>query len=72
MLVDFRIGIRNFFKKHGKKIIIGLVIWGIVLVINYFVGKISDENFQIDTNYKPHESIMDNGDVPQKLRDPIT
>ena len=72
MLVELRIGIRNFFKQHGKKIIIALVIWGIVLVVNYFVGKISDENFEIDTNYKPHESVMDNGDVPEQLRNPIT
>lgn len=72
MRLEFKRKIINFFKKHNKKIILGLIIWGIVLIINYFVGKMNVENFEIDTNYKPHESVMDNGDVPEKLRAPIT
>lgn len=72
MLLELRRNVIDFFKKHGRKIVIVLVIWVIVLIINYFVGKMDEENFEIDTNYKPHESVMGNGDVPEKLRDPIS
>lgn len=60
----------NFFKKHGKKIIIILFVWGVILAINYFVGKMEDVP-EIQTNYKPHESVMENGNVPTDLQDPI-
>lgn len=60
----------DFFKKHGKKIIIILFVWGVILAINYFVGKMEDVP-EIQTNYKPHESVMENGNVPTDLQDPI-
>lgn len=72
MLLDFRRKVIDFFKKHGRKILIVLAVWIVVIVINYFVGKMNELNFEIDTNYKPHESIMENGDVPEQLRNPIT
>ncbi len=60
----------DFFKKHGKKIIIILFVWGVILAINYFVGKMEDVP-EIQTNYKPHESVMENGNVPTDLQDPV-
>lgn len=60
----------DFFKKHGRKIIIILFVWGVILAINYFVGKMEDVP-EIQTNYKPHESVMENGNVPTDLQDPI-
>lgn len=71
MLLEYKLKIINFFKKHWKKILLILAVWAVVLVINYFVGKMDEWNFEIDTNYKPHEAIMDNDEVPEKLRDPI-
>ena len=65
-----RSAIINFFKNHGRKIVVALIIWVVILVINFFVGKIEFEP-EIDTNYKPHEPVMENEEVPEKLRDPI-
>lgn len=70
MSTQIRTTIIDFFKKHGKKIIIILLVWGVILAINYFVGKIEDVP-EIQTNYKPHESVMENGNVPTNLQDPI-
>lgn len=71
MNLTVRRAIINFFKKHGKKIIIILSVWIIILIINYFVGKMKTENIEIDTNYKPHESIMGNEEVPEKVRSKV-
>ena len=60
----------KFFKKYGRTIIIVLIIWIIILTINFFVGKI-DTEIKVDTNYKPHEAVMENGEVPENLQDPI-
>lgn len=70
MFTQIRINIIDFFKKHGKKIIIILFVWAIILTINYFVGKI-EETPEIQTNYNPHESVMENGSVPTNLQEPI-
>ena len=70
MYTEFRRSIINFFKKHGRKIIIVLIIWIIILVINYFVGKMEPE-LKIDTNYRPHKPIMGDESVPEKLQTPI-
>lgn len=70
MFTQIRINIIDFFKKHGKKIIIILFVWAIILTINYFVGKI-EETPKIQTNYNPHESVMENGSVPTNLQEPI-
>lgn len=71
MFLEFKRKAIDFFKKHGKKIVLILVVWIVILIINYFVGKMEEWNFKIDTNYKPHEAIMDNGEVPEELQDPI-
>ena len=71
MLLEYKLKIIDFFKKYWKRILIVLIIWIVVLIINYFVGKFDEWNFEIDTNYKPHEAIMDNDKVPEKLKDPI-
>ena len=70
MFTQIRINIIDFFKKHGKKIIIILFVWAIIIAINYFVGKIEDTP-EIQTNYNPHESVMENGSVPTNLQEPI-
>lgn len=71
MQVKIRLAVRNFFKKHGRKIIIGLFIWTIVLVINHFVGKWEAEFSEIQTNYEPHVSVLANDTVPKRLQTPI-
>ena len=71
MPIKLRLAIREFFKKYGKTIIIVLLVWGAVLVINYFVGKMDLEFPEIQTNYEPHVSIMHDEEVPEELQDPI-
>ena len=71
MRVKRRLAIRNFFKKHARKIIIALFIWAIVLVINHFVGKWEMEFPNVQTNYNPHISILANEKVPERLQNPI-
>lgn len=65
-----RSAIIKFFKRNGRTIFIVLVVWIIILVINFFVGKIEIEP-EKDTNYRPHEPVMENGEVPENLKDPI-
>ena len=72
MNVKQRLTIKGFFRKYGKKILVGLAIWGVVLLINYFVGKYDMEYPKIDTNYEPHNSVMESEEtVPDKLKTPI-
>ena len=71
MLLEIRLRVYNFLKKHWKKILLALILWIIVIIINYFVGKIPEKDIEIDVNYKPHESIMEVGEVPEELKDPI-
>lgn len=71
MQLRIRLAIRNFFKKHTKKIIIALFVWVIVLVINYFVGKWNIDIPKVQTNYNPHISVLSNEKVPEKLQNPI-
>ncbi len=70
MVPEMRLKIRNFFKKYGSIILIVLVIWGIILLINYFVGHRPEKQERI-TTYEPHKSVMDSTSVPEKLKDPI-
>lgn len=70
MKANTRIKIRNFFKKYGKTIIIVLVIWTIILVINYILGHLSKEAQPI-TTYTPHKAVMDDSVVPTKYQSKI-
>lgn len=67
---ELKSAIIKFFKNHSRKIIIILIVWAIILIINFFVGKI-DTEIEVDTNYKPHEAVMENEEVPEKLQNPI-
>lgn len=68
---DLRIKIRNFFKKHKKKIYIGIIIFVIVFVINRYIGSIEKVPVR-KTTYEPHVSVMDStSKVPKKLQQPI-
>lgn len=71
MNLELRRAIINFFKKHGKTTIIIISVWIIILIVNYFVGKMDNKKIEIDTNYKPHEAVMENGEVPENLQSPI-
>lgn len=72
MKLNLNLKIINFFKKYGRKIIIVLSIWIIILVINHLVEKYGNLNIKISTNYNPHNSVMESSEsVPKKLQSPI-
>ena len=65
----FTLKIRNFFRKHGKKIITAIVIWAIIIVINNYLKNHPKEEEMVNT-YNPDAPIIDdNGDVPIKYRE---
>ena len=63
---NLRVRLINFWKKNKKKILIGLIILLIVIIINNIL-KNRPETIQMRTiSFKPHESIVNNQEVPEK------
>lgn len=63
----------NFFKRNRKKIIIFLILWAIVIMIEYYL-----RNHQVivldppSTTYHPYITVMDDEkQVPEKYQEPI-
>ena len=69
-ITDFRLKIRNFYRKYKIVILIVVVAWIAVLIVNYLLGKQTDIKTPI-TTYKPHTAVMDSSKVPEKLQSPI-
>ena len=70
--LDIKLKIMRFFRKHKKKIIIILIIWAIVIAINYYL-KNRPKIVVPKTTYDPHSPVMDNtDDVPEKYKEPIS
>ena len=69
---ETRVKIIDFFKRNRKKIIIGIIIWLIIILINYII-KINRQKIQLpSTTYKPHVTVMDESkEVPQKYQKSI-
>lgn len=71
MLLKWRLQIRNFFKKHKTKIFFVLIVWVVILVINYMLGH-KKEVPTLNTTYTPHDVLLKSDyDVPEKLQNPI-
>lgn len=69
--LNIRLKIRDFFKKHKKKIAIVIIIFGIVIAINRFLAT-HPEVETPKTTYEPHSPVMDEtDDVPEKYKEPI-
>lgn len=67
MLINLRLKIRKFWQKHKYKVIIALLIWLIVIIVNYML-KYNKTPIIPSASYTPHESIMDTeATVPQNL-----
>lgn len=69
--LDIRLKIRSFFRKHKKKIVIILIIWAVIVAINYFLK--NRPTIEVPkTTYEPHSPIMDTTDsVPESYKQPI-
>ena len=70
MSSKFILKMRDFWRKNKPKIIIALLIWLVIIVINYILKNFKQEELP-KTTYEPHIAIMDNSEVPEKLQDPI-
>lgn len=71
MFLKLRLKVRNFFKKHKNKIFIILVVWIIILAINYLLGH-QKQKVVLNTTYAPHNVVLlSDSDVPEKLQNPI-
>lgn len=70
MSVDTRLKLRKFFKKHKRKIVIILVIWMVIIAVNYYL--VNNEIILPETTYEPNEPIMnETGAVPKSMQGPI-
>lgn len=69
--LNIRLKIRDFFRKHKKKIAIIIIIFGIVIAINRFLGS-HPEVVTPSTTYEPHSPVMDEtAEVPKEYIQPI-
>lgn len=71
MFLKLRLKVRNFFKKYKNKIFIVLVIWIIILAINYLSGH-QKQKIVLNTTYAPHNVVLlSDSEVPENLQNPI-
>ena len=70
MYTDLRIKVRDFFKRNKSKILIILIIWLIVIIINFILKYYKAPQIPV-TSYSPHTAIMDDSTVPKKYQDEI-
>ena len=61
----------DFFKNHGKKLLIIFIVWIIIILINQYL-KNRPKEIEISNSYKPNNPIIDiTKDVPKKYIDKI-
>ena len=68
--LDLRLKVRNFFKKYKKLLIIIIIVWAIIIAINYCLKQLN-ENQKPTTTYEPNKAVMDDSEVPKALQEPI-
>lgn len=69
--LNIRLKVRGFFKNHKKKIAIIIIIFGIVIAINRFLGNRPEVVTPI-TTYDPHSPVIDKtANVPEEYKVPI-
>ena len=68
--LNTRLKIRKFFRKYKRIILIVIVIWLVIIAVNYFLKRMR-ENEKPSTTYEPNISVMDNSEVPKSLQEPI-
>lgn len=70
MSSNFILKLKDFWRKNKTKLIIALLIWLIIIIINYILKNIKIEELP-KTTYEPHTAVMDDSEVPEKLQNPI-
>ncbi len=72
MFLKIRLKINKFIRNNRGKILLVVIIFLIIMLINYFLGHRKKE-LELNTTYNPHEVLLsDTGEtVPEKLQEPI-
>ncbi len=66
----FILTIRKFFKKNGKIIIIGLVIWAIVIIVNNYIKNLP-KTISLKNTYTPDIAVITSDSVPSQYENKI-
>ena len=69
-ITDFRLKIRDFFRRNKIKLIVIIVAWVGIIILNKYLGSIKSPEIP-KTTYSPHTAVMDDSVVPTKLQTPI-
>ena len=64
-LIDTRLRIRRFFKKHRRLIIFIVIAWAIIFAVNYILKNMPKQEIP-KTTYEPNISVMAEDEVPEK------
>lgn len=68
--IDTRLKIRRFFKKYKKVIIFIIILWAIILLVNYALKNMPKDE-KPKTTYEPNISVMTDDEVPEKWQETI-
>lgn len=68
--LKIRLKINDFFRRHKNKIILIIIVWTIIIAINYLL-KYWNDNKPPMTTYEPNKAVMDESTVPSRLQEPI-
>ena len=69
-ITDFRLKIRDFFRRNKIKLIVIIVAWIGIIIVNKYLENTSEPEIP-KTTYIPHTAVMDDSVVPTKLQSPI-
>ena len=69
-ITDFRLKIRDFFRRNKIRLIVIIVAWIGIIIVNKYLENTSEPEIP-KTTYSPHTAVMDDSVVPTKLQSPI-
>lgn len=69
--IDMRLKIRHFFRKYKRIIIVSIVIWLVIIAVNYILKNMDFAKVPY-TTYEPNKAVMDDSKVPTRLQEPIS
>lgn len=68
---NLRIRAMNFWKRNRKKILIAIIIWLVIIIINYIIKNMPEKISAPSTTYTPHVTVLNSEEVPEKYQEPI-
>lgn len=68
---NLRIRAMDFWKRNRKKILIAIIIWLVIIIINYIIKNMPEKISAPSTTYTPHVTVLNSEEVPEKYQEPI-